>query len=116
MHVVICKTCSTTTEVVDPFPNSTTFDRDDFEIVKEFCYLGDVIEEAGGCTDTVTACIGSAWRAFHEVLPILTNKGISLVNCGRVFKPVSEVFFCMEVKPGPCLQKTCHKLKDVTMQ
>ena len=34
----------------------------------------------------VTACIGSAWKAFHGLLPILTNKGISLVNCGKVFK------------------------------
>ena len=29
---------------------------------------------------------------------------------------MSEMFFCMEVKPGPCLQKTCHELKDVNMQ
>ena len=35
---------------------------------------------------SVTARIGSAWKAFHELLPILTNKGISLVNRGKVFK------------------------------
>ena len=34
---------------------------------------------------------------------------------GKYLRPVSEVFFCMEVKPDPCLHKTCHELKDVTM-
>ena len=52
----------------------------------EFCCLGDVIGQAGGCTDAVTARIGSAWKAFHELLPILTNRGISLANRGKVFK------------------------------
>ena len=82
----ICKTCSTTTGAVDPFPTCTTTDRDKFEIVSEFCYLGDVIGQAGGCTDAVTGHIGSAWKAFQELLLILTNKGISLVNHGKVFK------------------------------
>ena len=58
----------------------------------EFCYLGGVIWQAGGYTDTVTACILSSWMAFHDFLPTLTNKGISLLNCGEVFTaPVRNV-------------------------
>ena len=34
----------------------------------------------------MTARIESAWKSFHELLPILTNKDISFVNCGKVFK------------------------------
>ena len=82
----ICKTCSTTTGVVDPFRTCITIKRDEFEIFSEFCYLGDVIGQAGGCTDAVNAHTGSAWKAFHQLLTILTNKGISIVNHGRVFK------------------------------
>ena len=44
----ICKTCSSTIGAVDPFPTCITIDRDEFEIVSEFCYLGDVIGQAGG--------------------------------------------------------------------
>ena len=84
----ICKTCSTTTRVVDPFPNCITIDRGELEIVSEFCYLGDVIGQTVGCTDAVSSRIGSAWKAFHELLPILTNKGISLINRGKVFKGI----------------------------
>ena len=76
----ICKTCSTTTGAVNPFPTCITIDRDEFKIASEFCYLGDVIGQAGGCNDAVTASNGSVWKAFQEFLPILTNKGIYLVN------------------------------------
>ena len=82
----ICKTCSTTTGAVDLFPTCITIDRDEFEIVSEFCCLSDVIGQAGGCTDTVTARIGSTLKAFQELLPILTNKSIFLANRGKVFK------------------------------
>ena len=39
----------------------------------------------GECTD-VTARIRSACRAFNELLSILTKRGISLLNCGKVLK------------------------------
>ena len=74
----ICKTCSTFVD--DPFPTYITIDEDKFEAVREFCYLGDVIRQAGGYIDAVTARIRSAWKAFHELLPILTNRGISLLS------------------------------------
>ena len=39
----ICKACSATTETVDPFTTYIAIDRNEFEIVSKFCYLGDVI-------------------------------------------------------------------------
>ena len=109
----ICKTCSTTTGAVDPFPTYLPIDRDEFEIVSEFCYLGEFIGQAGGCTDTVTACVGSAWKAFHELLPILTNKGISLVNLGKVFKACirSAVLYGSETWPLPTEDLSSKDLK-----
>ena len=88
----ICKTCSTTGGAVNPFQTFQTINRYEFEIVSEFCYLGDVIGQACGCTDAVTARIGSTWKAFHNFLPILTNKGISLVNHGKVIQKCSSVW------------------------
>ena len=82
----ICKTCSAVAEADDPFPTCMTIDGDEFEIVSKFCYLGDIAGQAGGCIDAVTAHIQSAWKAFHERLPILTNRDTSLLNCGKVLK------------------------------
>ena len=82
----ICKTCLTTPGAVDPFPTCITIDRNEIEIVSEFCYLGDVIGQTGDCIDAVTFRIGSSGKACHKLLPILTNKDISLVSLGKALK------------------------------
>ena len=57
--------------------------------------IGDTIGQTGGCTDAVSACIGSAWKAFHKHLPILTNIGMSLVNHGKIFNAhVRTILLC----------------------
>lgn len=48
-------------------------DGNEFDTVSEFGYMGDVVGQAGGCVDVVTARIRSAWKAFHELLPLITN-------------------------------------------
>ena len=49
-----CKICSTVAEEVnDPFPVRVAIDGNEFETVSEFCYLGDIIAQAGGCIDTM---------------------------------------------------------------
>ena len=52
--------------------------------MSQFCYLGDGIGQTGGCADAVTR-IRSAWKAFHDHLPLLTNRGISFVHKGNLF-------------------------------
>ena len=51
----------------------------------------------------MTARIGSAWKTFHELLPISQNKGISLVNRGKVFKACvrSVLLYGSETWPLP---------------
>ena len=41
-------------------PEKINIDGDEFKTVTEFCYLGDVLGETGGCADAVTARILSA--------------------------------------------------------
>ena len=44
-----------------------------------------MIGDNGGCFDAITARVKSAWNKFRELLPILTDKSISLPCRGRVF-------------------------------
>ena len=60
-------------------------DGEQLEAVATFCYLGDVTGERGGCQDAITARIRSAWKKFRELLPILTCRGISLLNRGHFY-------------------------------
>ena len=64
----------------------------------------------------MTNRIGSIWKAFYELLIISTKVYYLLQTVKKYLRPLSEVFFCMEVKPGPCIQKTCNELKDEIMQ
>ena len=50
--------------------------RSYIETVLDFCYLGDVTKNTGGCVDAVTAKIKSAWTNFRELLPLLNNRAI----------------------------------------
>ena len=50
----------------------------------DFQYLGDVIGESGGCVDATSARITTAWKSFRQLLPIITNRGISLKNWGNI--------------------------------
>ena len=89
----ICKTCWKVVEADDPFPACITIDGNELETVSELCYLG-VTGQAGGYIDAVTARIRYTLKAFHELLPILTNRGVSLLNRGKVFEAcVKSVFF-----------------------
>ena len=82
----ICKTCSTNAEADDPFPTCMTIDGDEFETVNEIWFFENVIRQTGGCNDAVTAHIQSSWKAFHELLPMLTNRGMTLLNRWKIFK------------------------------
>ena len=59
--------------------------RERLEIVKSFCYVGDVIEAGGGVQAAVASRILCAWKNFMELKPILSRKGLSLKVKGRVY-------------------------------
>ncbi|XP_057304317.1 uncharacterized protein LOC130641512 isoform X1 [Hydractinia symbiolongicarpus] len=56
------------------------------EIVKNFCYLGDMLGSEGGVGRSVTCRIGSAWKKFRELLPLLTSRVLSIEVKGRLYE------------------------------
>ena len=65
-------------------------DRNDIELKKvdEFCYLGTVLEEKGGCSKSVRARIGKAWQKWREVTGIICDKRMSLKTKASIYKSV----------------------------
>ncbi|KAI8481620.1 hypothetical protein Bbelb_406210 [Branchiostoma belcheri] len=81
----ICRQChSNSPSPVQP-TQEVTVAGETFKVVPTFCYLGDMIGQSGGCTDAVTARIKTAWKSFHELLPILADRSIPFINRGHVF-------------------------------
>ena len=50
------------------------------ELVDKFRYLGDMLSVDG---DAVEARIRIGWNNFRQLIPLLTNKDISLIMRGR---------------------------------
>jgi len=57
----------------------------DLELVDKFCYLGDMLSVDGDTDAFVEARIGVGWNKFRQLLPLLTNKDISLIRRGRLY-------------------------------
>ena len=55
------------------------------QLVDKFCYLGDTVSVDGDADAAVEARIQSQWNKFRQLVPLLTNKDISLIKRGRLY-------------------------------
>ena len=82
----VCKRCRGEIEPPQPTTTELTIDNVTLEVVESFCYLGDVTHQSGGCFEATTSRIRSAWKNFRDLLPVITNKSISLQRRGNVYQ------------------------------
>jgi len=54
------------------------------EFVDKFCYLGDTLSVDGDADAAVEARIRIGWNKFLQLVPLLTNRDISLIRRGRL--------------------------------
>ena len=70
------------------------------ELVDKLYYLGDMLS-VDGDADAAVARIRIGWNKFGQLVPLLTNKDISLITRGRLYSNVvCKAVFCMEVRIG----------------
>ena len=55
-----------------------------FELVDKFCYLGDMLSVDADADAAVEARIRIGWNKFRQLVPLLTNKHVSLIMRGRL--------------------------------
>jgi len=55
------------------------------ELVDKFCYLGDMVSVDGDADAAVEARIQIGWNKFRQLVPLLTNKDLSLIMRGRLY-------------------------------
>jgi len=55
------------------------------ELVDKFCYLGDMLRVDGDADAAVENRIQIGWNKFRQLVPLLTNKHISLTVRGRLY-------------------------------
>jgi len=55
------------------------------ELVDKFCYPGDMLSADGDADAAVEARIRIGWNQFRQLVPLLTNKDVSLITRGRLY-------------------------------
>jgi len=55
------------------------------KLVDKFCYLGDMLSVDGDVDAAVEARIRIGWNKFRQLVPVLTNKDVSLIMTGRLY-------------------------------
>ena len=55
------------------------------EVVDKFCYLGDMLSVDGDADAAVEARIRIGWNKVRQLVPLLTNRDISLIRRGRLY-------------------------------
>ena len=82
----ICPSCSRQNSPQPAEEDDTILiDGDRIEEVKEFCYLGDLLDSDGSVERAVRMRVAAAWRKWREIASLLTNKGIPLRHRGNVY-------------------------------
>jgi len=54
-------------------------------VVNKFCYLGDMLSVDGDADAAVEARVRIGWNKFRQLVPLLTNRDISLIRRGRLY-------------------------------
>ena len=81
-----CSRCLGTARSIDARPYKSLLLQDDLiDVVDSICYLGDMISAGGGCELSTINRTRVAWGKFHELLPLLTDKSLSLATKGMLY-------------------------------
>ena len=82
----LCLRCRGLARPIDGRPlQHLTVEGQQLEAVDSFCYLGDAVSATGGPMASITIRCRSAWSKFRELLPLLSNRAISLHTRGRIY-------------------------------
>jgi len=84
MKTFVCRGC------MNPVTSTgrTTVDIDvnaNLELVDKFCYLRDMLSVDRDADAALETRIRIGWKKFRQLIPMLTNKDISLIVRGRLY-------------------------------
>ena len=79
----ICRGCSN--HVISTGHSSVDIGASANLVVNKFCYLGDMLSVDGDADAAVEARVRIGWNKFRQLVPLLTNRDISLIRRGRLY-------------------------------
>jgi len=75
------------------------------ESVDKFCYLNDMLSVDGDADAAIETRIRIGWNKFRQLVPLLTNKAISLIVRGRLYSSCVQSSMLHESETWPVRKK-----------
>lgn len=101
----ICPVCSGTLQRPVRIDESIALDRGTIEEVREFCYLGDMLDCEGGAERAVRHRISVAWFKWRELSSLLGNKAIPLKYRARAYNACIRTTMTYGASTWPLTQR-----------
>ena len=107
------------TKIMPIGPNAVTCQETSFailgqsiDVVKQFEYLGRVLNNRADDTAAVEHRIAKGWQAFQKKKSIITHKHLSIKAKRQTINSFIFQLYCMQPKPShgtkPCKRKLAH--------
>jgi len=77
------------------------------ELVDKFCYLGDKLSVDEDADAAVEARIRIGWNKFRQLVPLLTNKDVTLIMTGRLYSSCVHTSVLHGSETWPVKKRKC---------
>ena len=86
------------------------------EVVDKFCYLRDMLSVDGDADAAAEARTQTEWNKFRQLVPVLTNRDISLIRRGRLYSSCvrSSMLHGSETSPVRKENKTGQRVPPIS--
>ena len=91
-------------------------DSIEYDVVDQFCYLGDMLSAGGGAEASTVARVKSAWKKFRDLLPLLTKRVFSHRVKGRLYQACVRSCMMYASETWPLKEEDIQRLCRMDMQ
>ena len=96
----VCNSCSSPPLDTCEEEENIVIGNSSYEVVQQFCYLGDMLSAGGGAEASSATRTRCAWKKFRELLPILSSCTFSLKKKGSFYQALRPVLlYGSETRP-----------------
>jgi len=86
------------------------------ELMDKFCYLGGMLSVDKDADAAVEARIRIGWNNFRQLVPLLTNKDVSLIMRGRLYSSCVRSSMLHGSKTWPVTKENVVALQRAEMR
>ena len=110
-----CRSCADE-QIKGEVDNKMVLDGVEYDVVNQFCYLGDMLNAGGGAEASTIARVRSAWKKFRELLPLLTSRVFSHKTKGRLYRACVRSVMLYASETWPLKEEDIQRISRTDMQ